>query len=74
MKNSQWFAVGAIGALLMLAPVMRADGVDISVAPISGAAGSSVEVVGTVTNNTSGTVTRSRSLAPTSPWMTQTSF
>ena len=56
MKNSQWFAMGAIGALLMLAPVMRADGVDISVAPISGAGGSSVEVVGTVTNNTSGTV------------------
>ena len=56
MKNSQWFVVGAIGALLMLAPVMRADGVDISVAPISGVAGSSVEVVGTVINNTSGTV------------------
>ena len=56
MTNRRWTAVGALAALLMIAPALRADGVDISVTPISGAAGSSVEVVGTVTNNTSNTV------------------
>jgi type 1 fimbria pilin len=56
MKNRRWTAVGAIAALLMLAPALRADGVDVSITPVSGLAGSSVEVVGTVTNNTSSTV------------------
>src|SRR3984957_20533235 len=56
MTNRRWTAVGALAALLMIAPALRADGVDISVTSISGAAGSSVEVVGTVTNNTSNTV------------------
>jgi hypothetical protein len=56
MKNRLWSPVGAIAVLLMLAPTLRADGVDVSVTPVSGVAGSSVEVVGTVTNNTSSTV------------------
>ena len=56
MKNSQWFGAITVAALLMLGPTLRADGVDISLSPVSGMAGTSVEVVGTVTNDTSGTV------------------
>jgi hypothetical protein len=46
--------VGAI--LLMLGPSSRADGVDVTVSSVSGTAGSTVEAVGTITNDTGETI------------------
>jgi hypothetical protein len=52
MKNHGWVAMGAVTALLLICPVLHADAVSVSLSTVSGTVGSSVDVVGAITNNT----------------------
>src|ERR1700691_5495927 len=56
MKYRGVLAVIASAFLFMLGPSSRADGVEVTVSTISGTAGSTVEAVGTITNDTDETV------------------
>jgi hypothetical protein len=56
MKYRGVLAVIASAFLLMLGPAARADGVEVTVSTISGTAGSTVEAIGTITNDTDETV------------------
>jgi hypothetical protein len=56
MKNRRCFAVIAVTALLLLCPALHADSVSVSLSPVSGTPGSSVDVVGTITNDTGSVV------------------
>jgi hypothetical protein len=56
MKYRGALTIIAGAFLLMLGPSSRADGVEVTVGTVAGAAGSSVEVVGTITNDTDQTV------------------
>ena len=56
MKFRGIITVIAGAFLLTLGPPSRADGVEVTVSTISGGAGSSVEAVGTITNDTDQTV------------------
>jgi hypothetical protein len=54
MKSRGWFAMIAVTALLLICPALHADAVGVSLSTVSGAVGSTVDVVGTITNNTDG--------------------
>jgi hypothetical protein len=56
MKYRGVLTIIAGAFLLMLGPSSRADSVEVTVSPISGTAGSSVEAVGTITNDTDQTL------------------
>jgi hypothetical protein len=56
MKNRGLLVILATAILLTLSPLSRADGVEVTVSNVSGAAGSTVEVLGTITNGTDATI------------------